>query len=101
MYAEDELPKIEENLRKVSQPYMLKVGKLTPIVYTTVKESGVLLTIRYLCIPRHRRSSNSFIWEHTLEAFANEPDVNLAYPTQRFYNTDEKGPQLWRELAEK
>ena len=96
-YAADEIPAIEKNLRNVSQPYMLKVGKTTPIVYTAVKESGVLLTIRYLCTPRHRRSSTSYIWEETLQAFASEPDVSLAYPTQRFYNTSKKGPDLWRE----
>ena len=99
-YAADHLPAIEKNLQNVSQPYMLKVGKITPIVYTTVKESGVLLTIRYLCKPRHRRSSNSFIWEHTLQAFANEPDISLAYPTQRFFTTEEKGPALWQESEE-
>ena len=93
-YAAKHLPAIEKNLQNVSQPYMLKVGKTTPIVYTTVKESGVLLTIRYLCKPRHRRSSTSYLWEHTLEAFAAEPDINLAYPTQRFFTTEEKGPSL-------
>ena len=96
-YAAEELPEIKKNLKQVSQPYMLKVGKITPIVYTAVEESGVLLTIRYLCKPRHRRSSTSIIWENTLQAFANEPDVSLAYPTQRFFTTTEKGPDLWRE----
>ena len=92
-----EMPAIEKNLSKVSQPYMLKVGKITPIVYTTVEKSGVLLTIRYLCKPRHRRSTASQIWESTLQTFADEPDIQLAYPTQRFFTTQEKGPDLWRE----
>jgi small-conductance mechanosensitive channel len=98
-YAAEELPNIEKNLRNVSQPYMLKVGMITPIVYTAVESSGVMLTIRYLCTPRYRRSSTSQIWEATLEAFSKEPDVSLAYPTQRFYSTDEKGPDLWREKS--
>ncbi len=99
-FAAEELPVIAENLRKVSQPYMLKVGKITPIVYTSVENSGVLLTIRYLCKPRHRRSTASKIWEQTLLRFANEPDISLAYPTQRFFTTEEKGPSLWRDETE-
>ena len=91
----EELPKIEQNLREVSQPYLLKVGKLTPIVYTAVESSGVLLTLRYLCEPRQRRSSASDIWEKTLQAFAAEADIQLAYPTQRFYTQGgEKPPPL-------
>jgi hypothetical protein len=51
-----------------------------------VKENGVLLTIRYLCEPRRRRDSEEAIWEEILEKFANCPDIDFAYPTQRFYN---------------
>lgn len=93
-YAADHLPAIEKNLRNVSLPYMLKVGKITPIVYTAVEDSGVLLTIRYLCKPRHRRRSTSLLWEKTLDAFANEPNINLAYPTRRFFTAEEKSPDL-------
>ncbi|MGB5913425.1 MAG: mechanosensitive ion channel domain-containing protein, partial [Phormidesmis sp.] len=39
----------EEHLRKAGQRYMISYSKLTPTVYTTVRESGILLTMRYLC----------------------------------------------------
>ena len=84
-FLDPQLADIENSVIKTSQPYMIKPGTITPIVYTSVKDSGVLFSIRYLCNPRHRRSSTSEIWEKVLEAFAEEKDIKLAYPTQRFY----------------
>jgi len=40
---------------------MILYYKLTPIVYTSVKDSGVLLTIGYLCEPQRRRDSEQAI----------------------------------------
>jgi len=48
-----------------------------------VEEAGVLLTIRYLCRPRQRRGTAEVFWERILEAFAESPDIEFAYPTQR------------------
>ncbi len=63
--------------------FLIKDGKRTPIVYTTVEDSGVLLTLRYLCRPRERRGSASDLWERILTSFEAHDDVVLAYPTQR------------------
>ena len=60
--------------------------KLNPIVYTTVKDSGVLLTMRYLVAPKDRRGIRQGMWEDTLREFANHSDIDLAYPTIRRYN---------------
>lgn len=46
----------------------------------------VMLTTRYLCKPRQRRGSEQAIWEDILLEFAKRPDVDFAYPTQRFYH---------------
>ena len=64
---------------------MIFYNKLTPVVYTTVKDSGVMLTIRYLTDPRKRRGSEQELWENILDAFATHDDIDFAYPTQRFY----------------
>lgn len=77
----------EEHLRKAGQKYMIFYSKLTPTVYTTVKESGILLTMRYLCEPRRRRGSEQVLWENVLREFAKNSSISLAYPTQRFYAT--------------
>ncbi len=75
----------QEQIRNAANKYMIFYGALTPIVYTTVKDSGVMLTIRYLVNPRQRRSSEQKIWESILEAFEMEKNIDLAYPTTRFY----------------
>lgn len=75
----------QEQIRRAANKYLIFYGALTPIVYTTVKDSGVLLTIRYLVNPRQRRSSEQKIWEAILDAFAKEENIDLAYPTTRFY----------------
>ena len=65
---------------------MIFYSKLTPTVYTSVRDCGVLLTARFLCAPRQRRGTQQAIWEDILDEFAKCPDIDFAYPTQRFYN---------------
>lgn len=65
---------------------MILYSRLTPFVYNSVQNSGVLLTIRYLCEPQRRRDSGQAIWEDILKEFAGHVDIDFAYPTQRFYN---------------
>lgn len=80
----------QQQIRKAAKKYFIQYNKLTPIVYTTVKDSGVMLTIRFLVNPRQRRSSEHNIWEAILEAFNRESDIDLAYPTIRYYKNGEK-----------
>jgi len=65
---------------------MLSIPEFSSIVYTSVQDSGVLLTIRYLCEPQRRRDSGQAIWEDILKEFAQRADIDFAYPTQRFYD---------------
>ncbi|MFW5976600.1 MAG: mechanosensitive ion channel family protein [Bacillota bacterium] len=83
--VEERIEIAKENLRRSSRKYMVYYGKLTPIVYTSVENSGVLLTARYLCAPRERRDLANQVWEEVLIKFKQEPDINLAYPTRRLY----------------
>lgn len=84
-YAEHISKDAEREIFEASKNYMIYYKHLTPIVYTKVKESGVQLTIRYLCNPRRRRGSENEIWESVLLQFKNHPDIQFAYPTTRFY----------------
>jgi len=82
----------EKRIIEASKKYMIFYQYLTPIVYTSVKDSGILLTMRYVCDPRMRRVTEHEIWEDVLKAFAIEERIEFAYPTQRFYTRkDEKG----------
>jgi len=83
-----------EQLRQAVPRFMIVYSTLTPTVYTRVESYGVLLTIRYLCRPRRRRSTEHAIWEDVLKSFAQHPEIEFAYPTQRFYHRAVEGP--WR-----
>ncbi len=88
---EEDIPiKAQKEIREASKNYMIYYKHLTPIVYTTVKEFGVRLTIRYLCNPRTRRGSENALWQKILLAFKSEKDIQFAYPTTRFYTAGEK-----------
>ena len=81
----------EEEIRQAARRFMIFYSKLTPTVYTSVRDSGVLLTIRYLCDARRRRGSEEAIWEDILDAFAAADDIDFAYPTRRFYDNVVEG----------
>jgi small-conductance mechanosensitive channel len=82
----------EKKIIEASKKYMIFYQYLTPIVYTSVKDSGIMLTMRYICDPRKRRVTEHEIWEDVLRAFATLDDIEFAYPTQRFFTrSDEKG----------
>jgi small-conductance mechanosensitive channel len=83
----------EKRIKEASTRYMIFFKTLTPTVYTSVRDSGVLLTIRYLTEPRRRRSSEQLIWEEILTEFAKHKNIDFAYPTQRFYNNITEGKE--------
>lgn len=75
-------------IRATARRYSIRVGTLTPTVYLSVRESGVLLTARFLVEVRTRRGREDRIWRAILEAFAEHADVDLAYPTVRTFFHD-------------
>jgi small-conductance mechanosensitive channel len=90
---EEDIPvQAQKEIREASKNYMIYYKHLTPIIYTSVKEYGVRLTIRYLCNPRTRRGSENALWQQVLLAFNTEKDIQFAYPTTRFYTAGENSP---------
>ncbi len=81
----------EEELKRATLKYYIHYSVLTPTVYTKVEDSGILLTIRYLCDPRKKRVTENDIWEMILERFEKEDDIDFAYPTIRYYNNLHEG----------
>jgi hypothetical protein len=93
-------PDASARIRLSAESMHIKFGKLTPIVWTSVVDSGVRLTMRYLCKPRERRSSASAIWESVLDELGKMPDVDFAYPTTRFFDNRTEGKPGARMAAE-
>ncbi len=90
-HAEHLSKSAEKEIFEASKNFMIYYKHLSPIVYTKVKESGVELTVRYLCNPRKRRGSENDIWEDVLSQFNASEKIQFAYPTTRFYNAAESG----------
>ncbi len=90
-HADKMVASAEASFREAARQYLIQYDTLDSSVYTSVKDSGILLTIRYLCEPRQRRDSTQFVWESILHAFAKHTDIDFAYPTQRFYNNVVEG----------
>jgi small-conductance mechanosensitive channel len=81
-------PDVEEGMaqyKKRADRFVISYSNLAPTIYTSVADSGVVLTMRYLVEPRKRRGSQHAIWEAILRAFALHWDIDFAYPTQREY----------------
>ncbi len=81
----------KEKVRKAAERFLIHYQKLTPTVYTSVADSGVLLTLRYLCRPRERRAAAEAIWEDILREFARHDDIDFAYPTERRFDNRTEG----------
>jgi small-conductance mechanosensitive channel len=90
----------ERSVRETSRKFMIFYTTLTPTVYTSVHESGVLLTLRYLCEPRRRRVTEQEIWEDILREFAKHEDIDLAYKTSRGFNNALEGKPGARAAVE-
>jgi len=90
-YAQEFTGKADKEVKKAAKKYFIYYKNLTPIVYTTVKDSGIMLTIRFICHARKRRSVEQIVWEDILTRFAEFDNIDLAYPTQRFYNNLTEG----------
>jgi len=81
----------EKQVRKAAKSYMIYYSYLTPIVYTDLRDSGVVLTVRHLTDPRKRRSIQQAILEDVLNEFGKADDIDFAYPTTRMYNNRLEG----------
>lgn len=89
---EEQAPDVERTagprIRETARRYSIRIGALTPTVYVSVRDSGVLLTARFLVETRTRRGREDRVWRAVLEKFAESPTVDLAYPTIRTYLPD-------------
>lgn len=80
-----------KEIRRAANRFMILYQHLESVVWTSVADNGVTLTLRYLCTPRERRTSAAKMWEEILREFGKCEDVDLAYPTTRIYRNTEEG----------
>lgn len=78
-------------IARAREKFFISSMSFDPVVYTSVRDSGVLLTLRYVVHARRRRVVSEEIWEAILTEFAKRDDVDFAYPTTRFYHNVAEG----------
>jgi small-conductance mechanosensitive channel len=78
-------------IARARERFLISGVTFDPVVYTSVQDSGVLLTLRYVCHARRRRATAEAIWEDILTGFAARDDIDFAYPTTRFYGNVTEG----------
>ena len=93
--AEVETDKIESQVKRqiedMQARYAIHYEQLGPIVYVSIAENGVELTLRYLCPVRERRPISHRISRNVLEAFLAHPQIDFAYATTRIFRNTEEG----------
>ena len=82
--AETALEQIRSS--QLRQEYLVLSANLSPRVFVSIVDSGVKLTLRYVCLPHERRRSAERIWEEILDGFGAREDIDFAYPTIRYYD---------------
>ena len=92
---------VESKFGEAQKKYYVYNTDLNPTVYTRIKPNGVQLTLRYLCPPKKRREFEQVAMEEILLRFVQEPDIEFAYPTTRFYSRKEEGMQSATNAGEK
>lgn len=86
---------VERRIKDMQRQYAIRYGQLDPIVYTTIAENGVRLTLRFLSPVRQRRAMLHALSENILNALISHASIDFAYPTTRFFDHAEEGkPQL-------
>lgn len=83
-------PDLARGFRYLERRYAFKYGALTPIVYASIGDSGIELTLRFLVHVRRRRGAVDLASRRILAALGNESDVHLAYPTYRIFRPGEE-----------
>lgn len=78
-------------IRRAARNMKLYFSHTDSRVLTSVADSGVVLTLRFLCRVTERRVKEQAIWKAVLEAFGKEDSIDFAYPTQRFYTNHIEG----------
>lgn len=75
-------------IREAAHHYLIRYTHLTPNVYISVKDSGVMVYGRYLVPARQRRHVSDRLWRSVLDSINADPTVELAYPTVRTFLPD-------------
>jgi small-conductance mechanosensitive channel len=81
----------EQAVKAASGRKLIFYRNFTPIVYSDIADTGVVLSLRYMTPTRSRRNANQTLCEAILRAFATEDDIDFAYATTRLFDNRTEG----------
>ncbi|AXI99444.1 Mechanosensitive ion channel [Cyclonatronum proteinivorum] len=84
-HAEMYVHEAQQALVQAQENFMLKYTILTPTIFLTVRENGILLSARYLCPVRKTRATEQAISLDLLQKFSAEPDIRYAFSNIRLH----------------
>ncbi len=90
------LADLKPHLEKAKKEFFIVYSKIAPTVYTSLKPEGIQLTLRYLCNPKKRRSTQQIAVEAILKEFEQHSDIEFAYPTMRLYQTQAEKKDVFK-----
>lgn len=73
------------SLQEASKQFYIDQHTYHPDVFIRFREYGIVITLRYLCDPRQRRSTENELTQEVLKILGRENDIQIAYPTQNIY----------------
>ena len=76
----------EKHLLETSKKFLINITIAEPNVCTRIESFGTSLTLRYLCLPHERRTTQELISEAILDELEKHEDIDFAYPTHRIYS---------------
>lgn len=83
--------KAREEISNAAKKYLIFYKNLGSKVYTSIEDSGVMLTMRFLVPSKQRRKVQEQIWEDVLEVFSKHEQIDFAYPSIRYYDNRTEG----------
>ncbi len=90
--TKDVVATASKEISLVQHEYLVNYSVLTPFVYTTIGDSGILLTLRYLCNYKTRRGTTHQLSEQILRMVEGDGRIELAYPSQMIYGLASSPP---------
>jgi small-conductance mechanosensitive channel len=66
-----------ERVKEASRRFMIYYANLTPTVYQSMNDKGIVLTVRYLCEPRMRRTTTDALWADILKELPAQTGVQI------------------------
>lgn len=74
-----------KQLNKIRKHYSLKNTNVEPRIYSFIEDNGIRISAWYLTNAYATLTLRSVISTDILDAFLQEDDITIAYPTQKFY----------------